>query len=86
MMIHNPLGYDVKANCIPSPRSADLCEPRLVTALSRSERGPEGVIALGVTRAAGAAFRVASPALPFSLQPNIYTFTTINIDRDSLYV
>ena len=85
-MIHYPLGYDVKANCVPSPHSADLCEPRLVTALSRSERGPEGVIALGVTRAAGAAFRVASPALPFSLQPNIYTSTAFNIDEDFLCV
>ena len=35
VMIHYPLGYDVEANCIPSPRSAELCEPRLVTALSR---------------------------------------------------
>ena len=85
-MIHYPFDYHVKANCIPSPRSADLCEPRLVTVLSRSERGPEGAIALGVTRAAGAAFHVASPALPFSLQPNIYTFTTLNIDKDSLCV
>ena len=42
VMIHYRLGYDVKANCIPSPRSAELCEPRLVTALSRPERGPEG--------------------------------------------
>ena len=42
VMIHYPLGYDVKANCIPSPRSVELCEPRLVTALSRPECGPEG--------------------------------------------
>ena len=28
--------------CIPSSRSAELCKPRLVTALSRPERGPEG--------------------------------------------
>ena len=82
MAIHCPPGYDVKANCIPSPRSAELCEPRLVTVLSRPERGPEG----SVTRAAGAALRVATPVLPFSLQPNICTFTTFNIDKDFLCV
>ena len=42
VMIHYPPSYDVRAYCIPPPRSAELCEPRLVTALSRPERGPEG--------------------------------------------
>ena len=78
MMIHYPLGYDVKANCIPSPRSAELCEPRFATALSRPELGPEGGNCTGRYARGG---RRSS-----SLQPNIYTFTTLNIDKDFLCV
>ena len=57
------------ANCILPPRNAEQCDPRLVMALSRPGRGPEGAL-----RAAGAAQYVAKPVLLSLEQPNNHTF------------
>ena len=55
----------------PEGKEPELTKP---TALSRPERGLEGAIALGATRAVGAALCVATPASLSFVQPFIHIF------------